>query len=93
MCPCYSCQNPPRRSFVGRIFSIAATLVIAYAGMLLVSGTLINTGEPLAVEVGRLMQTVTFVEPTIHWAETSEMDTLAKGIRFLSGGLPINEVA
>jgi hypothetical protein len=93
MCPCYSCQNPPRRSVVGRLFSLVVSLVLVYAGALLVSGTLINTGHPLAIEVGELIQVVTFVEPTIYWADSHEMDSVAKGLRLLAGGLPINQIA
>jgi len=93
MCPCYSCQNPPRRSIIGRLFSFVASVALLYAGSLLVSGTLINTGHPVAVEVGELMQVVTFVEPTIDWADSNHMDFVANGVRILSGGLPINRMA
>ncbi len=92
MCPCYSCQNPPRRTFVGKAFSFIVSVVLLYAGSLLVSGTLINTGHPLAVEIGKLIQVVTLVEPSITWADAHDMDGVAKGLRLLSGGLPIKQV-
>ena len=93
MCPCYSCQNPPKRSLIGRAFSLVVTLVLVYAGALLFSGTLINTGHPLAVEIGQLIQVVTLVDPSITWAESNDMETVASGLRLLSGGLPINQIA
>jgi hypothetical protein len=93
MCPCYSCQNPPRRSIVGRLFSFVATIALLYAGSLLVSGTLINTGHPLAIEIGELIQVVTFIEPTIYWADSNDMETVANGLRMLADGLPINQIA
>ena len=93
MCPCYSCQNPSKRSFLGRAFSIVVTLVLVYAGALLFSGTLINTGHPLAMEMGQLIQVVTLVEPSIHWAEGHDMEGVARGLRMLSSGLPINQIA
>jgi hypothetical protein len=93
MCPCYSCQNPPRRSLAGRVVGLVATLAFTYVGLLLLSGTLINTGNPLAIEIGELVQVVTFVEPAIHWAQSSDLDTIANGLRLLSSGLPINEIA
>jgi len=74
------------------MFGVVASLVLTYAALLFVSGTLINTGQPICKEVGELIQIATFVEPTISWAETSDLNAIAKSLRLLSGGLPINEV-
>ena len=41
------------------------------------------------VEVGKLVQVVTFVQPTIRWAEKSGHAMLAGGLARLSSGVEI----
>ena len=52
-------------------------------------GTLQRVNHPVAVELGRLMQTVAFVEPTIAWAERNDHAAIEKGLVTLASGLPI----
>ena len=66
--------------------------VLAYILVVGGGGTLINTGHPVAVEAGKMMQTVTFVQPTIHWAESSNHRAAAHGLRVLSNGLPVGQL-
>jgi hypothetical protein len=63
-----------------------------YALLVFAGGTLVNTGNPVASEVGRLIQVVTLVEPTIGWAESHGVDPLAHSLRFLADGFPVSRV-
>ena len=63
--------------------------VFAYAMLVLISGTLINTGNAVASEAGQLVQTVLFVDPAIAWAETRGIEPLAGGLRFVASGIPV----
>jgi hypothetical protein len=62
-------------------------LALLYALLVFGGGTLIRTGNPIAVEAGLLLHTVTFVEPSIRWAENSGHDALAGGLRTLADGV------
>ena len=78
---------PERRRFsiLGLTFKIAlAYLVLVFGG-----GTLVQTGNPMAVEVGRFMHTVTLINPTIQWADKNGYKAMAKGLRGLSEGVPL----
>ena len=88
MCQCACCGSPRTRS---RFRPMVLLFNLALAWLLLVvgGGTLINTGHPVAAEAGRLIQTVTFVDPAIGWADASGVQPIAHGLRFLSGGIPI----
>jgi hypothetical protein len=81
------CGERPRRRFslVRLVFQVVALYVVLLFG----SGTLIKTGNPVAVEVGRIIQVATFVEPTIYWAETRGHRVVAKSVRTLSSGMQI----
>ena len=91
-CPC--CQEQPtttpRRRF--RPIAVLLNLVLAYALLIVGGGTLINTGHPVAVEVGRIMQLVTLVQPTIHWAQANDHDTMAGGLTVLANGVPVGRL-
>lgn len=86
MC-CCQCENErPKR---GGIFSAIVKLLLLYAVLVIGGGTLINTGHPVAVEVGQILHLVTFVEPASHWAHAQGFEPLAATIDFLAAGLPI----
>ena len=87
MCSCDCCQRGSGGRF--RPFSFLFSMVLVYLFMLVGGGTLINTGHPVAVESGRLLHTVTFVEPAIHWADSRGIGPLAHGLRLAAGGLPV----
>ena len=88
MCPCACCgQTEPRRRF--RPIALLFNLILAYTLLVVGGGTLINTGYPVAMEAGRLLQVVTFVDPTISWAFAHGYGPLAQGLQVLSNGIPI----
>ena len=92
---CCNCGCPTttgtakRRGGIGTIFRAVFSMLLIYGTLVFGSGTLIKTGNPVAVEAGRLIQVVTFVEPTINWAHGSGHHGLANGIDFLSSGIRI----
>lgn len=88
MCQCACCdKTEPRRGF--RPIAFLVNMALLYLLLVGGGGTLINTGHPVAEEVGHLLQVVTFVEPTIHWAYSAGYEPLAHGIEVLAGGIPI----
>ena len=89
-CPEQPTTTAPRRRF--RPIAVLLNLVLAYALLIVGGGTLINTGHPVAVEVGRIMQLVTLVEPTIHWAQANDHDTMAGGLNVLARGVPVGRL-
>ena len=88
---CQCCQeqptDTPRRRF--RPIAVLLNLVLAYVLLVMGGGTLINTGHPVAVEVGKIMQVVTLVEPTIHWAKSNDHYKVAGSLLVLSSGVPV----
>ena len=82
-------EKPPKRF---RPVAMLLNFVLAYILLVGGGGTLINTGHPVAVEAGRMVQTITFVKPTIHWAENSNHRGIAHGLRVLSNGLPVGQL-
>ncbi len=87
MAPCPCCHESPGRRF--RPFALMFNLAVLYLALVVGGGTLINTGHPVAMETGRLIHTVTFVHPTIGWADARGYEPLAGGLRFVAGGVPI----
>ena len=89
MCQCACCgtEVTKRRGFrpVGFLFNMAIAWLVLVVG----GGTLINTGHPVATEAGRLIQTVTFVEPATYWADSQGLRHVAVGLRLLSHGIPV----
>jgi hypothetical protein len=77
----------------GGVFRTLFSIALLYVTLVFGSGTLIKTEHPVAVEVGKLVQVVTFVEPTIRWAERSGHPALAGGLERLSGGVRIGPFA
>ena len=91
MCQCACCgteQPARRRGFrpIGFLINLALAWVLLVVG----GGTLINTGHPVAVEAGRLIQTVSFVEPTILWADGQGYQPLAGTLKVLQSGIPVS---
>lgn len=88
MCQCACCdQTKPRRGF--RPFALLFNLILAYVLLVVGGGTLINTGHPVAMEAGHLLQVVTLVEPSIAWAHGHGYEPLAQGIQTLANGVPL----
>ncbi len=81
------CNCPDRRG--GGIFRTCLSVVLLYVVLVFGSGTLINTDNPVARELGKLIQVVTFVEPAINWADSSGHRVLASGLTRLSAGVKI----
>ncbi len=91
MCPCPCCQQVERqRRF--RPIAFLFQLIVLYVMLVLGGGTLINTGHPVAQEAGRLIQTVTLVDPAIQWADNHGLNPLAGGLRLVAGGLPVGKL-
>ena len=86
-CCCCGCQSGEKRRIgvIGTIFK----LVLLYVVLVVASGTLINTGYPVAVEAGRLIQVVTLVEPATLWAQHHHWDHVAGALQTLAQGFPI----
>jgi hypothetical protein len=63
-------------------------MVLVFGG-----GTLINTPHPVAQEVGKLLHTVTFIEPAIGWAQSNDYKALAGGLQTLAAGFPVQKFA
>ncbi len=89
-CPCCEQHTPPKKRF--RPLALLFNLALAWLFLVGAGGTLMRTGHPVAVETGRIIQTVTFVEPTIHWADVRGIRPVSHGLRVVAGGLPIEHV-
>jgi hypothetical protein len=72
-----------------RPFAFLFNIALMWVVLVLGGGTLINTGHPVAAEAGRLIQTVTFVEPAIRWADGRGAQPLASGLKVLQNGVPV----
>ncbi len=83
---CECCQGRSRRPL--GLFSVLFNVLLLWVILVVGGGTLIKTGHPVAVEVGEWMHLVTFVDPTVYWAENHGYDPLATTVRFLSAGIP-----
>ena len=87
MCECNENGTARRRGgFLGTLFQVALLYVILVFG----GGTLIGTGHPVAVEVGKLIHTITFVQPSTQWAVQSGYPHVAGGLRFLAHGFVLS---
>ena len=86
-CPCCVDRSGSRGSF--RPVSLLFQIALLYAALVAAGGTLINTGHPVAVEAGELIQAATFVDPAIAWADARGFQAVAGGLRVLAGGIPI----
>ena len=85
---CCGHQEPRRRCF--RPIALLFNITIAWLVLVVRGGTLINTGHPVASEAGRLIQTVTLVEPATNWVESRGFRPMANGLRLLSHGIPVS---
>jgi hypothetical protein len=80
--------NPPRRH--GSILGLLFKLILLWAVLVFSGGTLQHVPHPVASEAGRLIHTVTLVEPSIHWADRNGYMPLSVGLRFLANGVDVN---
>lgn len=71
------------------LFATLFKLMMLYIVLVFGAGTLVNTGHPVAVEVGKLVQVVTFIDPAIDWAQSNQWHKVATGLRVLANGAPI----
>ncbi len=91
MCPCPCCQQVERRRRF-RPIAFLFQFIVLYMMLVLGGGTLINTGHPVAEEAGRLLQTVTLVDPAIQWADSHGLNPVAGGLRLAAGGLRVHKL-
>lgn len=91
MCQCACCgYEEPKTKRGFRPFALLFNLALTWLILVVGSGTLINTGHPVATEAGRLIQTVTFVEPATIWADNKGYQPVASSLRVLSHGIPVH---
>ncbi len=86
MSHCACCGESASRGF--RPFALLFNVLLAYVLLVVGGGTLINTGNPVAVETGKLLHVVTFVDPAISWTYAHGLEPLAQGLQFLANGIP-----
>jgi hypothetical protein len=86
-CDCEPAR-PRRRS---GLFSTLFQLVLLYALLVFGGGTLIRSGHPVGVELGRLIHTVAFVDPIIGWADANDHGLLEHGMRTVSRGIDVGQ--
>ncbi len=89
MCQCTCCGFRETRRRGLRPIALLFNLVLAWLVLVVGGGTLINTGHPVASEAGRLIHTVTLVEPATLWADSQGLGPMANGLRLLSHGIPV----
>jgi hypothetical protein len=90
MCFCRCNNNDADRPRRGPgLFRMLFNLVLLYVLLVFGGGTLIQTGHPVAVEVGKIMHMVTFVEPTLQWADSEGHPIVAGGLRVLAHGVDV----
>ncbi len=87
-CSCCGYEEPKKRRF--RPIALMFNFALAWLMLVVGGGTLINTGHPVATEAGRLIQTVTMVEPATIWADNKGLQPVAHSLRVLSHGIPVS---
>jgi len=83
-CPC--CRGGKRRF---SLFRLLFQGLFLYVALVFAGGTLQQVDHPVARETGKLLHTVTMVEPAIGWAEYQGFHRLAGGLRILERGVAI----
>jgi len=92
-CRCHDDGNDrPRRRPVAGIVRLLLNVAILWVVLVFGGGTLQQVGHPIAQEVGRIMHVVTFIEPTIYWADGSGHEHLSRGLQVLAHGIPIDRI-
>ncbi|MHC4218208.1 MAG: hypothetical protein ACYSU7_07085 [Planctomycetota bacterium] len=92
MCQCGCCVRSEPRKKGFRPIAFLLNMVLVWLLLVVSGGTLINTGHPVAVEAGRLLHVVTFVDPAIIWADTQGVAPVSHGLRLLSHGIPVGSI-
>ncbi len=87
-CACCGYDEPKKRRF--RPIALLFNFALAWLFLVVGGGTLINTGHPVATEAGRLIQTVTLIEPATAWADSKGYQPVATSLRVLSHGIPVS---
>ena len=95
MCRCQACGQEQHQTKTRRFrpISFVVQLLVIYIVLVAGGGTLINTKNPVAVEAGKLLQTVTLVHPAINWARHQGFDGLAGGLGVVAGGVPVHKIS
>lgn len=86
-CPYCSAPAPVAHRRGSGLISTLFKVVLLYVALVVTSGTLINTHHPVAVESGRLIQTLTFVDPAIQWTAMHGYSGVARGLQALAHGI------
>lgn len=71
----------------GGLLSGLFKCLLLYVGLVFAGGTLIQTGHPVAVESGRLIHTIAFIEPATHWLQTHGYGAVAYGVQAIADGM------
>ena len=86
-CCCNQTETPRRRrGLFGSIFNV----MLVYVVLVVAGGTLINTGNPMAIEIGEIIHLVTFIDPLQAWVYGLGLSPLASGLDLLQGGIPLD---
>jgi hypothetical protein len=80
-------HQPEKRG--GTVLGWLFKFVMAYLILVFGGGTLMQTTNPTAKQVGQIMHTVTLVDPTIKWADAQGLKAVASGLRGLAEGVPL----
>lgn len=86
MCDC-ECRQERRRG--GGLISTIFQIALLYVALVFGGGTLIQTGHPIATDVGELIHTVTFVDPSIGWADRNDHPVIARSLETLAEGVDV----
>jgi len=89
MCQCKNCGEPAPKRRGGGILSTVFKTALLYAILVFGAGTLIKTERPFAVELGRTIHALTFVDPLIDWIDSAGHRRLAGGVRLVADGVEI----
>ena len=83
------CEGRQERRRGGGLISTVFQIALLYVALVFGGGTLIQTGHPIATDVGELIHAVTFVDPSIGWAERNDHHMIGHGLETLAGGVDV----
>lgn len=75
------------------VISTALRIVAIYVGVIMLGGTLINTREPVLVEIGFFIQDLTSINALIRWADATDHHVLLGVLLAIGDGMPIPHAA